>query len=198
MLTPTITMNSSPPDCKKTHFPYPELDKIHRQPAIDQILKIYKQIKQNAASVPTTLAGGQHGFLSLVLTTEQWNNIQNVQPFERRENPGPFAPRAGRVTNAELAIDKSRWENCVQNYNNCQNLEGTPKNQLTAAFDYDILDGLRDRTTNTLKILYHKLSNIYLKNMVNSHQKNYCKKKILLKTTFMIRIYQFPPFSTKF
>ena len=144
-------MNSSPPDYKKTHFPYPELDKIHGQPTIDQILKIYKQVKQNAASVPTTLAGGQHGFLPLVLTTEQWNNIQNVQPFERPANPGPFAPRAGRVTNAELAIDKSRWENRVHNYNNCQNLEATLKNQLTAAFDYDILDGLRDRTTNTLK-----------------------------------------------
>ena len=35
-------------------------------------------------------------------------------------------------------------------YTNCQHLEATLRNQLTTALDYDILDGLRDRITNTV------------------------------------------------
>ena len=144
-------MTSQIPDFKKSHFPYPELERIHGQPTIHQIvLRVYKQLKQNASSVPTTLRGGQHGYLPLVLTNEQWNNIPTVEEFRRPVNPGPFAPRAGRATNAEVAIDKARWEHRVTDYNTCQHLEATLRNQLASAFDYEILDGLRDRITNTL------------------------------------------------
>ena len=144
-------MSSQLPDYKKTYFPYPDLDRIHGQPTIHQLVKVFKQLKQNAASVSTSLAGGQHGFLPLVLTEEQWRNIPNSVAFDRPANPGPFQPRQGRATNAEIALDKARWEARKQEYNTCQYLEATLRNQLEAAFDYEVLDGLRDRVTNTVQ-----------------------------------------------
>ena len=56
----------------------------------------------------------------------------------------------GRQTNAEIAVLKSRWERRKANYINCQHLEATLRNQLTAAFDYGILDSLRDKNTHTI------------------------------------------------
>ena len=144
-------MAPQPLDYKKTYFPYPDLDRIHGQPTIHQLVKVFKQLKTNAASVPTSLAGGQHGFLPLVLTEEQWRNIPNSVAFDRPANPGPFQPRQGRATNAEIALDKARWEERKQEYNTCQHLEATLRNQLEAAFDYEVLDGLRDRVTNTVQ-----------------------------------------------
>ena len=47
---------------------------------IDGILRVTKQLKQNVASVSTTLVGGQRGYLVLILSDEQWKNIQdNIQ-----------------------------------------------------------------------------------------------------------------------
>ena len=108
MLTPNIIITSQPPDFKQSHFLYPELECVHGQPTIHQIAKVYKQLKQNAASVPTTLAGAQNGYLPLVLTEEQWRNITNVEDFRRPGNPGPFLPRQGRTTNAKIAVDRAR------------------------------------------------------------------------------------------
>ena len=148
MITPQMPTHT--PDFRKTHFPHPDLDKVHGQPTIDQIVKIYKQLQQNAASITTNLGGGQHGFLPLVITAQQWNAIPNIQPFVRPTNPGSFIPPTGRVTNADVALARARWETRLQNYTNCQHLEATLKNQLINAFDYEILAGLRNRTTNNI------------------------------------------------
>ena len=126
MLTPFNMSSSRLPDFKQSYFPYQELDRIHGQPTLHQIVKIYKQLKENAASVPTTLAGGQHGYLSLVLSDQQWMAIPNAVPFIRPVNPGPFLPRPGRATNADIAQDKARWKQRVADYNICQHLEATP------------------------------------------------------------------------
>ena len=144
MLTPINMMSSRLPDFKQTHFPYPELERIHGQPTLQQIVKVYKQLKENAVSVPTTLAGGQHGYLPLVLTEAQWKAVPDVEDFSRPGNPGAFLPRPGRATNADIAVDKARWEQRVSGYQTCQHLEATLQNQLSSAFDYEVLDALRD------------------------------------------------------
>ena len=47
MILQQIQMNSPTPDFHETHFPHPELDRVHGQPTIDRTLKVYKQLKQN-------------------------------------------------------------------------------------------------------------------------------------------------------
>lgn len=52
-----------------SHFEYKELTKIDGEPTLDSILLLHRQINQNAQSVPTTLGGGQLGYLGLVIAT---------------------------------------------------------------------------------------------------------------------------------
>ena len=73
-----------------SHFEYKELTKIEGEPTLDSLLVLHRQIKRNAQCVPTTLGGGQLGYLALVLTEEQYDSIPNAAPFIRPENPGDF------------------------------------------------------------------------------------------------------------
>ena len=91
MLTPT-TMSTATPDFRKTYFPHPELERVHGQPTIDNIIRLHQQLKQNAASVPCNLGGGQHGFLPLVITNTQWNAIPTVTPLRTTKRSGTIQP----------------------------------------------------------------------------------------------------------
>ena len=84
MSTPTGIRNY------KTLFQYPTLDKIHRQPTLDTILHLLCQCKANVQSIPTTLGGGQLGYLGLVISNEAYNSIPNTVSFIRPQHPGPF------------------------------------------------------------------------------------------------------------
>ena len=57
------------PDYKERYFEHKTLTKVHGPPTADSLLQVYKETKRNAQSVPTTLGGGQLGYLALVITT---------------------------------------------------------------------------------------------------------------------------------
>ena len=46
----------SMPDYNACYFEYKELTKVHGQPAVDIIIRVYSQLKRNAQTMPTTLA----------------------------------------------------------------------------------------------------------------------------------------------
>ena len=48
------------PDYRTKYFEHKDLDKVYGQPTIDTIVKLLKQSKRNAQSVPTTLGGGDN------------------------------------------------------------------------------------------------------------------------------------------
>ena len=75
---------------RTTHFQYQTLDKIHGEPSLDTLLHIFKQLKINAQSVPTTLGSGQLGYLALTLTEDEYNEIPHATPFIRPTDPGVF------------------------------------------------------------------------------------------------------------
>ena len=73
-----------------SHFEYKELKRIEGEPTLDTILLLHRQVKRNAQSVPTTLGGGQLGYLALVISTQKYDAIPNSTPFERPQEPGRF------------------------------------------------------------------------------------------------------------
>ena len=73
-----------------SYFEYKELTKIEGKPTLDTILLLHRQVKHNAQSVPTTLSGGQLGYLALVISKEKYDAIPNSTPFERPRDPGQF------------------------------------------------------------------------------------------------------------
>ena len=66
------------------------MTKIDGEPTLDSILLLHRQVKRNAQSVPTTLGGGQLGYLALVISEEKYNAIPNATEFIRPQDPGKF------------------------------------------------------------------------------------------------------------
>ena len=88
-----------------SHFEYKELKKVEGEPMLDTILLLHRQVKRNTQSVPTTLGGGQLGYLALVISKDKYDAIPISTPFERPQDPGPFKvhlPTSSDSTNIAL------------------------------------------------------------------------------------------------
>ena len=78
------------------YFPSKEFTKISWEPTYYTLHNLHKQIKSNVASVPSTLGGGQHGHLSLVLYPLKYQIISLVS-FQRPVDPGATTPFVNRM-----------------------------------------------------------------------------------------------------
>ena len=145
------------PDYCTKYFEYKTLHKIHGQPTLESLVIIFRQLKRNAQSVPTTLGGGQLGYLALILPTTTYNSIPNSAPFVRPTDPGIFtlsapagvATHAGAgailtLTAADIATQKIKHDEKKRQYNEMQAIESALRTQLTTAIDGDYLRPLRN------------------------------------------------------
>ena len=66
---------------KQIFFDYPELTKITGEPTLTTLLKMKNELKANAQLVPSTLGGGRHGHLDLVLTTDKYETVAHGTPY---------------------------------------------------------------------------------------------------------------------
>ena len=167
-----MTNAHSLPDYKERYFEYKELIKIHGKPTLDKIIKVWRQLKRNAQRIPTTLGGGNHGYLALLITATDYLNIPGTTAFNRPGQPGIFhpvgsrgaavggartrsgrgmvAPRGGGVgpliapTPAEIAIQKAVYDENLRQYNEVQCVETLLRNQLLNSFESQYVDALRD------------------------------------------------------
>ena len=154
-------------DYKSTHFEYKELTKIHGQPDIDSLLRIFRQLKRNAQKVQTILGGGQLGYLALVLSTASYDSITNSLPFARPVLLGTFTPSTNRVSAAELAYERALHDEKVRVYNECQAVEQALRNQLTDAIPDEYLDALRNVDSDMI--------NDSIPDIITFLQTNYCQ-----------------------
>ena len=68
-------------------FPNPTIPIIEGEPNYETIKRAEKLLIENSASVHSTLGGGNHGFLGLILTPEK-HHIVTGYNFEPHVNPG--------------------------------------------------------------------------------------------------------------
>ena len=70
-----------PINYKEVYFNYATLSKVTGNPTYNDLQSLYKQVKDNGASVPSTLGGDRHGHLGLVTNTSTYARIDSWQPF---------------------------------------------------------------------------------------------------------------------
>lgn len=132
------------PNYRDRYFEHKTLTKIHGQPTIDSILRLFREVKRNVQKVKTTLGGGQWGYLALVLTTADYNAIPGTTAFNCPTDPGTFSPappagsgvttRAQRdaaiaaLTPAEITAQKIAHDELLRLYNKCQAIEDLGSN----------------------------------------------------------------------
>ena len=75
------------PDYKNQFFQHPELTRIQGEPNTQGLITLQNEVKTNAMAVHTTLGGGQHGHMGLVLNPAEYAAIPNNQPYQRPNHP---------------------------------------------------------------------------------------------------------------
>ena len=154
------------PDYRKS-FEHKTLSKIHGEPDIDSLSQMFREVKRNSQKVKTTLGGGQHGYLALVLSNAAYTNIPGTTAFNRPTDPGPFDveapnPTGGVMTRAQIeegiaaltAADitrqKIKYDERLRLYNECQAVESALRDQITEAIQDEYLDSMRDSATDMI------------------------------------------------
>jgi hypothetical protein len=91
-----MSSSGSPTNYKDTFFEYPDGIKIHGQPSLETLIQLKKELKANAASVPSNLSDGLNRHLGTVLNPPSYALVSDV-PFVPPVHPGPLVipPGAG-------------------------------------------------------------------------------------------------------
>ena len=68
-------------DYKNPFFEFPELTRIHGEPTTAGLLTLRNEVNANVMTVHTTLGGGTHGHLGLVIDVLAHALIPGTQPY---------------------------------------------------------------------------------------------------------------------
>ena len=67
-------------------FPMKTMPKIDREPKYGNINTMMQLLYGNAASLPTTLGGGQHGNIGIIMTPQLYTTLANT-PYKSPTDP---------------------------------------------------------------------------------------------------------------
>eukprot|EP00957_Ditylum_brightwellii_P151033 11500622-Ditylum_brightwellii.AAC.1 len=124
-------------------FPQTFIPKILSEPDYKQLYEVHRLLMENTALIDTTIAGGLHGHLGLVITQARYLQLTG-HPFVPPQNPGPTPIMSNQfMTAAEAEIIRQNHRLQLAVYNKFLNTDKALKNQL--------LHDIDDRYTKALK-----------------------------------------------
>ena len=94
---------------KDSYFEHPVLTRIRGEPTYETLHYLKNELKSKASSVTTTLGGGNHGYLCMILTPAEYHHISPVDTFTLPPNPDFLVPNpSGTVSQIVGAEDTHR------------------------------------------------------------------------------------------
>eukprot|EP00957_Ditylum_brightwellii_P173668 13222469-Ditylum_brightwellii.AAC.1 len=112
------------------------IPKIQGKLTYSSIKALQKILMVNAASVATTLGGGNHGHLALVMNTARYLALSGGAPFVPPQNPGPVpVPPTPFMMAAQMELLRQQHQANLLAFHTCRNTDTVLKNQLLAAVD---------------------------------------------------------------
>jgi len=116
-------LQDKPINYREVYFTHTTLYTINGNPTYTYIQHLYKQVKDNAVSVPSTLGGGRHGHLGLTTNTATNTRIAST-PYVRQEAQHLlWANNTGRP--AQIAHDRRTYNIAVASYHQANLIEKT-------------------------------------------------------------------------
>ena len=132
-------------------FPIKTLSVITGEPDYEIINTMIKDLYSNAASLQTTLGGGKHGHIGLVMSPVLYATISEV-PYIDPEDPGPdptFAANAAAQTKENRRAEHKEHRRI---FDNASNMADALKAQVIDTIDSPYLSELRNKYTGYLGV----------------------------------------------
>ena len=135
----TAVSSSKPINYREVYFRHANLTKIDGNPTYENIQLLYKEIKANAASVPSTLGGGNHGHLGLVQDNTTYARISPNTAYIRPTLPAALPPPAAGMTQHQIAERQRLYDLDVATFHEVTHIERTLLNQIGEALNDTVL-----------------------------------------------------------
>lgn len=145
------TYSTSVPDYRNTSFRHMALTKILGNPDYASLRTLFNEVKSNASSVHTTLGGGGHGHLGLVMTAAQYQAVAPGTPFIVPQHPGDFIPPPNG-SGPQIQAAKDRHEVLRKQYDTVVHLRNALTQQIVEAIDNDYLQDFIDENTQQFTV----------------------------------------------
>jgi hypothetical protein len=132
-------------------FPVKTLPVITGEPDYETIGQIIQTLYVNAASLPTTIRGGGHGHIGLIMTPPLYATLTPTA-YTAPNNPGPIVIHAVNASQAIRERNNITYEEARQIYDNNANMDAALKTQLIDAIKDTNLCELRNKYTGYLGV----------------------------------------------
>ena len=153
-------MAAATPDYRNTLFETATLPVHSGEPDFHSIQKWHNLLKANAMKVHTSLFGGQHGYLALLLSATAYALISPAA-INRPAHPGALIIPVHTTQHMARTITETHKEN-MRIFRECTGVEAALTQQLVEAIDSIYLEALRDPTTNAIGLpIYDVIRYLY-------------------------------------
>ena len=143
-------MTTSRIDYASTYFPHSTPTPIRGEPDYKSLKKFENELRSNANSVDSDLGGGNHGYLGLVLSEQEYNRICPDTPFEAPEFPGPLVISWGTDTADVINLREEHRTN-VALYREWREVEKALLRQFTQVVEQKYIDFLKNENTDLIE-----------------------------------------------
>ena len=141
-------------------FEFPTLTKVHGELDFQKLKQIKNEIKANVSLIQSTLGGGAHGHLGLVLTPVEYALVSGT-PYVRPVFPGILIVPANTTQHAANAMRDDHKE-LIRQFREVEDLEKATIQQLSQAIPAVYLKQFRNRQSNAIdKTIPHILSTLF-------------------------------------
>ena len=133
-----------------TYFPYNIPTPIQGEPTYKALKRLKNELRANASSVDTDLGGGDHGYLGLVLTDEEYAKVSPNHPFVPPEFPGPLViPPRTDIVDAMNMGETHKRDTAL--YRECREVEKALMRHITTAVESKYIDFLKNEYTDLIE-----------------------------------------------
>jgi hypothetical protein len=132
-------------------FPVKTLPIITGEPDYATIGQIIQTLYGNAASLPTTIGGGAHGHIGLIMTTVLYATLTPTA-YMVPDDPGPVVTHAANASPSIRERNTITYKEARRIYDNNANMDSALKTQIIDAIEDTYLCKLQNKYTGYLSV----------------------------------------------
>ena len=142
------------------------------RPDYEVLNNIKTALKQNFATVPSTLGGGTHGYLGAILTPAEYAAATpiNTPPFVDPAFPGAAALIPPNSTGPQIAAIERQFNKSMRQWSEYKNLTDAGKKFIQDGIDAMYLKGITDRNVGLANVTIRDILAFLFRNYGNITQ----------------------------
>ena len=130
-------------------FPHPKITTITGTPTAATISQLRRELYANAMAVTTTLGGGHHGYLGIIMPPTEYAAVQTtaataLTPFTAPLHPGAHPGQVAGATGPQITEFNRTYDAAIAVHRQYMNVNQALKTQLLEAVDRVYLTLLED------------------------------------------------------